>query len=126
VGNVRQHELGLLRRLIEGLGAIHGVTVHGTRKPEEMTAVVSITVEGVATDELCMRLDREHGIMVRGGLHCAPSAHRTIGTFPAGTARLSPGPFTAAAEIDRVLSAVGEIAAGTGGAGAAGGAGGAR
>ena len=122
VADVRRHETELVRRLLDGLGTIRGVTVYGICQPAEMTAAVSITVEGVATDKLCMRLDREHGIMVRGGLHCAPSAHRTIGTFPDGAARLSPGPFTTADEIGRALSAVGEIAAGTGRARAAGGA----
>ena len=58
---------------------------------------------------LGFRLDREYGICCRVGLHCAPQAHRTIGTYPIGTVRLSPGYFNTSADIDRVLSAVQEL-----------------
>ena len=56
--------------------------------------------------EVGLRLDEEFGILSRVGLHCAPAAHKTIGTFPEGTVRLAPGVFTSAAEIDQALDAV--------------------
>ena len=83
------------------------------RQPQERPdrrAVVSIGVEGIRPDEICMSLDREFGVMVRSGLHCAPNAHRTIGTFPEGTARLSAGPFTTPDEIDEAAAAVRHVA----------------
>jgi selenocysteine lyase/cysteine desulfurase len=54
-------------------------------------------------------LDETYGIMARTGLHCAPSAHRTAGTFPAGTVRFSFGWFNTADEVDRSVQALGEI-----------------
>jgi selenocysteine lyase/cysteine desulfurase len=57
-------------------------------------------------------LDRDFDIAVRVGLHCAPLAHRTIGTFPEGTVRVSPGIFNTREDIDCFLSAIKEIAAG--------------
>jgi selenocysteine lyase/cysteine desulfurase len=60
---------------------------------------------------LGFRLDREYGICCRVGLHCAPEAHGTIGTFPGGTVRLSPGHFNTVDDIDRTLQAIREIIA---------------
>ena len=54
-------------------------------------------------------LDTDYGISVRVGLHCAPLAHRTIGTFPEGTVRVSPGIFNTEDDIDRLVAAVAEI-----------------
>jgi len=62
--------------------------------------------------EVGMRLDEEYGIMCRVGLHCAPAAHRTIGTFPAGTVRFALGAFTTREEVDAALWAVARLARG--------------
>ncbi len=109
---IRAHELALTRQLIEGLAAIPGVTVYGTRDPARQTAVVSFNIAGMEPSEVGLRLDEEFGIMCRVGLHCAPAAHRTIGTFPTGTVRFAPGAFTTAEEIDRALEAVAHLARG--------------
>ena len=63
-------------------------------------------VDGADNGELATWLDREHGIMVRVGLHCAPAAHRRLGTFPAGTVRLALSPDTRDDDLDRLLSAL--------------------
>jgi selenocysteine lyase/cysteine desulfurase len=65
--------------------------------------VVSITVEGRDLGELALELDRRD-IATRVGLQCAPRAHKSIGTFPGGTLRFSPGCFTTGAEIDAALA----------------------
>jgi cysteine desulfurase/selenocysteine lyase len=57
-----------------------------------------------------MRLDEEHEIMCRVGLHCAPAAHKTIGSFPTGTVRFGLGAFSTAAEVDTALAAVERLA----------------
>jgi len=56
--------------------------------------------------EFAFRLDEEYGIATRVGLHCAPSAHRTLGTWPTGTVRFSFGAFNTAVEIDEAVQAV--------------------
>ena len=56
--------------------------------------------------ELAFRLEREYGVQTRCGLHCAPMAHRTLGTFPQGAVRFSVGPFTTFEELDYVQDAV--------------------
>jgi cysteine desulfurase / selenocysteine lyase len=94
------------------LRTIQGVTVYGPDRPEDRTATVSIRLDGHAGSEVGWRLDQEYDILCRVGLHCSPAAHRTLGTLPEGTVRLSAGLNTTLAEIDAVIAALGEIAAG--------------
>jgi selenocysteine lyase/cysteine desulfurase len=71
---------------------------------------VSFTVGALDSGEVAHRLDREYAIASRGGLHCAPWAHKTIGTLATGTVRFSPGCFTTEADIAAALEAVARIA----------------
>ena len=107
---IREHELELTRLLVKGLGNIPGVTVYGPADAGQRTAVVSITVAGRRVSEIGLRLDEEHGVLSRVGLHCAPAAHRTIGTFPEGTVRLAAGLSTARPDVQRAIAAVAAIA----------------
>ncbi len=106
LARVQAHEEALATRLLAGLGDIPGVRVHGTADPRRQVAVVSITVEGWEPVDLGAALDSAFGIAVRPGLHCAPVAHRTLGTFPRGTVRLSPGFSTTEDDIDQTLAAL--------------------
>lgn len=115
VQSIRAEELALLRRLRYGLATIPGVRVYGPRDPEKSTAVVSLRIEGMRPDEIGLALDEDFGILTRVGLHCAPAAHRTMGTFPEGSVRLSLGYFTTADDIDRTLGAISDIATRRGG-----------
>ena len=60
---------------------------------------------------MAYRLETEYGILTRCGLHCAPTAHKTLGTFPRGTVRFSTGWFTAEADIDAALAAIQSLTA---------------
>lgn len=111
VEQVRAHELALLRRLMQGLAEIDGVKLHGDPDPERKTGVLLFTIDGVDPAEIGDRLDSEFGIAVRVGLHCAPGAHRVLGTFPEGGVRVSPGFFNTEQDIDRAVRAVAHIAA---------------
>ncbi len=106
VAQVRDHEISLMRRLMDGLAAIDGLTLYGVRDPARQTGVVLFTLDGVDPAEIGDRLDAEFGIAVRVGLHCAPRAHRTLGTFPVGGVRMSPGFFNTFEEIDQTVEAV--------------------
>ncbi|MBN1976927.1 MAG: aminotransferase class V-fold PLP-dependent enzyme [Anaerolineae bacterium] len=110
VEGIRAHEVALARQLIHGLSHIDGVTVYGTLDAELQTATVSFNIAGMAPSEVGLRLDEEHGIMCRVGLHCAPAAHKTIGTFPDGTVRFGLSAFSTREEVEAALVAVGELA----------------
>jgi cysteine desulfurase family protein len=108
--NIRNHEKRLTEALIQGLREIDGVHIYGPLDVERRTAIVSFNIEGMDCGEVSMRLDHEYGIITRSGLHCAPLAHRTLGTLQQGTCRLSPGYFSTDMEIEKVLRAVYAIA----------------
>jgi len=106
---VRAHEIALAKQLAEGLANIPGVTAYGPADWNRRVAVVSVTAEKLSVSEIGFRLDEEFGVLCRVGLHCAPAAHRAIGTFPGGTVRFAPGPQTTAEEIAVAVAAVARI-----------------
>jgi cysteine desulfurase / selenocysteine lyase len=108
---VRARETSLVAQLLEGLRSIPEVTVHGPRTAAERCSVVSFTVAGRDPSSIGFHLDRDFDICVRVGLHCAFSAHKTIGTFPGGTVRVSPGYFNTDEEIELFLRALSSILA---------------
>jgi cysteine desulfurase/selenocysteine lyase len=110
VDNVRTQELELTRKLIDGLKAIRKVIVYGTGDAERQIATLSFNLIGKEPSEVGLRLDEEHGIMCRVGLHCAPAAHKTIGSFPTGTVRFGLGAFSTPAEVNIALAAVERLA----------------
>ncbi|HQI02818.1 MAG TPA: aminotransferase class V-fold PLP-dependent enzyme, partial [Deltaproteobacteria bacterium] len=110
IGAVRSKEEALTRMLIAGLASIPGVEVYGVRDAARQTTSVSFTISGMSPSEVALKLDEDYRIMARPGLQCAPAAHKTIGTFPEGTVRLSPGFFTTQEEIKYSITAVAEIA----------------
>jgi cysteine desulfurase family protein len=110
VEDIRVHEVELTQRLIEGLLDIPGVILYGGHDAEMQMATLSFNVEGLAPSEVGLRLDEAYDIMSRGGLHCSPAAHRTIGTFPVGTVRFSLSYFNTVEDVDEALRAVGEMA----------------
>lgn len=112
VERIRAHDVRLREMLVSGLASIPGVRVFGPSRPSGAVGVVSFTVEGRSVSSVGWALDREFGVLCRVGLHCAPSAHRTIGTFPEGTVRFAPGVFTTESEIEAALEAVETIASG--------------
>ena len=103
---IRAHEVGLCRRLMDGLKAVRGVTLYGVDDPERRASVVSINVDGMDPAAVGERLDSEYGIAVRVGMHCAPDAHKTIGSFPGGAVRLSPGYFNTPEDMDLAVEAI--------------------
>lgn len=110
VDAIRAHERTLAQRAIDGLRAIPGVTVYGPLDAARQTATVSFNIAGMEPSEVGLRLDEEHGILCRVGLHCAPAAHRTLGTFPAGTVRFGMGVFSTTEEVDAAVAAVASLA----------------
>jgi cysteine desulfurase family protein len=106
VETIRQHEQNLASRFLQGLGGIRGVTMYGPRTLENKVGVTSFNVDGVSASDVGLILDHRFNIMCRIGLHCAPAAHRTIGTYPEGTVRFGWSYFNTADEVDVALEAL--------------------
>jgi cysteine desulfurase/selenocysteine lyase len=108
---IRDHEISLTRVLAEGLANIPGVTVYGPADATQRTATLSFTVASRRVSEIGLRLDEEHDVLCRVGLHCAPAAHRTIGTFPEGTVRFAAGLTISPEDVQQAVAAVAEVVA---------------
>ena len=107
---IRAHELGLTARFLVGVNTLReqGRSIRAVGLPgtEGRTGVVSIETPGRDMAGVAYELDSAWGIMTRVGLHCAPSAHKTLGTFPAGTIRFSFGWWNTEDQVDRALEAL--------------------
>lgn len=111
VQTLREHEVALLERFVSGLEEIPCVRLIGPRDASQRVAVFSLVFEGLEPNEAARMLEREHGVLVRAGLHCAPGAHESMGTTAlGGTVRLSFGPFTTPADVERALAAIAQVA----------------
>jgi cysteine desulfurase family protein len=112
LNSIREHELKLVKLMLEGLKEIKKVKVYGPQNLEERVGVISITLENKDVGEASYILDREFSIAARSGLHCAPLAHSTIGTLKTGTLRFGIGYFNTEEDIMKTIEAVKVIAQG--------------
>lgn len=110
VDAVAAHERTLVTEFIDRAAHIPGMTVYGPKDVAQRCGVVSFDLSGASASEVAQILDESFGILARAGLHCAPSAHRTAGTFPAGTVRFAFGWFNTADEIRTATTALAEVA----------------
>lgn len=106
LSTIQEKEMGLLKQLLEGLREIKGVHIIGKDGIENRSAVVSIQCDFMDEAELSFVLDQEYGIMTRVGMHCAPNAHKVLGSFPRGTVRFSIGYGTEKEDVDAVIQAL--------------------
>lgn len=103
------HELALTGRFLQGLAPLETaglVRLAGKRNLEGRTGVVALQTPGREMAQVAYRLDSEFGIQTRVGLHCAPSAHKSLGTWPEGAIRFSFGAFNTEADVDAALAAL--------------------
>lgn len=108
---LRRHEMELISQFLEGVAGLPQLTVHGPKDPKQQLGVISVTVEDYEPQVLASILDENFQVQIRSGLHCAPLAHRTLGTLESGgLARFSFGPFTTKDDIAAAVDALKEIA----------------
>lgn len=111
VDTLRAHEREMKTRLLRGLERVETVEIRSPAAPEGV-GIVTLTSRAIDPAELARRLERDHAVATRAGLHCAPEAHRVLGTETTGAVRLSVGWATTAAEIDLAVEAVRAVCAG--------------
>lgn len=111
IAAIRDREERLTARFLDRLEALPDrITVYGPRDAAKQTAVVSFNVKNITPSDAAVYFEEKWGILCRPGLHCAPSAHKTIGTFPQGTVRFSFGLFNTEKDIDTAAAAVEDLA----------------
>jgi cysteine desulfurase family protein len=108
---IHRREQAIVMQLLDGLEGLRGVVVHGPKRPADTLPTLSLTFDGADNALVAQRLNDDYGICTRVGLHCAPNAHRTIGTFPHGTLRISFGLFNTEKEVEQIVDALKRICA---------------
>ena len=108
VQKLHEHGAALKRRLRDGLSDIPGVRVLSPSAPEGV-ALVTIVADTVDVPTIASRIDRDHGVLTRPGLHCAPEAHRVLGTQDTGAVRFSLGWSSTSDDVDRAVAAVADV-----------------
>ena len=109
VENIFQHEWKLTKHCLEKLKNVDGVSVFGPDLHVERLAVVPFIINETDVQEIAMIFDQHYQVALRGGLHCAPLAHETIGTIEGGTLRASFGLYNTVEEIDQWIDMIIEI-----------------
>ncbi|MDR0905222.1 MAG: aminotransferase class V-fold PLP-dependent enzyme [Oscillospiraceae bacterium] len=112
VENVYARETALLKHLTDSVNAVSGVRIAGPSNLADKIAVAALDFPDMDNAVVAARLDEEYGIMTRCGLHCAPDAHKALGTFPRGAVRCSLGYFNTETEIDLFADALKQIVKG--------------
>jgi len=107
--NIYLKEKVLLKRFIDGISDNKKITIFGPESESDRVAVAAFNIDGIEPSEVAFKLDENYGILTRPGLHCSPSAHKTIGSFPSGTNRVSFGYFNTVEEVDITVKAIHEI-----------------
>jgi cysteine desulfurase family protein len=108
--SLRRHEVALLQQVVDWVADAKGWRYAGRWEAASHVGALSLIVPESLTPQDCGAiLDTSFNIAVRPGLHCAPYIHRALGTFPGGTLRLSPGPFSTRGDIAVFTQALGEI-----------------
>lgn len=110
IENIHAKENLLQKKFLDGLSEIKNVTLYGPGNIAEQVAVTAFNIGELSSSDTAYHLDENYGILTRPGLHCAPTSHKTIGTFPQGTNRISFGYFNTTDDVDTALKAIRELA----------------
>lgn len=106
IDQIRLREQQLAAKLQEGIAALPGVRIVGEPDPFKCCPIVAVDFMDHDNAEVGFALESNYGIMTRCGLHCAPSAHKSLGTFPQGVVRFSVGAATTIDQIDAVIKSI--------------------
>ncbi len=109
IDEIKGKEENLTKLFIEGISNLPGITLYGPTSSNRRIPVVSFNIDGMDPAAVALELDERFKIMSRSGLHCAPAAHKTIGTYPTGTVRFSFSYFNTQEQIIKSIEALERI-----------------
>lgn len=109
IDNIFEKEKYLAELFMRETDKLPGVSIAGTRDWTKRLGTVSLNFSSIDNAEVSFLLDSEYGIMTRCGLHCAPLAHQTLGTYPEGTVRFAFGHKNTEEEVRYAVKAIEEI-----------------
>lgn len=109
INKIKEHEEELCRYMLERLNEVPNIKIYGTKDANKRASVIAVNIGNMDSGEITFLLDNEYDIATRSGIHCAPLAHKTLGTFEQGAVRFSMGYFNTKEEIDKAIEALKEI-----------------
>lgn len=110
IDKIKEHEEELCKYMLERLEEVPNIRIYGPKDANKRASVISINIGNMDSGEITFLLDSEYDIATRSGIHCAPLAHKTLGTLEQGAVRFSIGYFNTKEEIDKAVAALKEIA----------------
>ena len=110
IDKIKEHEEELCKYMLERLEEVPNIKIYGPKDANKRASVISINIGNMDSGEITFLLDSEYDIATRSGIHCAPLAHKTLGTLEQGAVRFSIGYFNTKEEIDKAVAALKEIA----------------
>ena len=109
INKIKEHEEELCRYMLDRLNEVPNIKIYGTKDANKRASVIAVNIGNMDSGEITFLLDNEYDIATRSGIHCAPLAHKTLGTFEQGAVRFSMGYFNTKEEIDKAIEALKEI-----------------
>lgn len=109
IKNIHKKEASLLEQFIRGISGLKKIKLYSPENLNECVAVSAFNIEGLTPSDTAYYLDENYEILTRPGLHCSPAAHKTLGTFPSGTNRISFGYFNNSDEVETTIKALYEL-----------------
>jgi cysteine desulfurase family protein len=109
ISQIKSKEESLVKIFIEGIMNLSGIVIYGQTSADWRIPVVSFNIAGMDPAMIALELDERFKIMSRSGIHCAPSAHKTIGTYPQGTVRFSFSYFNNQEQVAKAVEAIKKI-----------------
>lgn len=106
INKIKLRKRNFTEYLLNKLKTIKGIKIYGNENLEKKTSIVSFNLKNLSSSEVSQILSEKYEIMTRPGLHCSPAAHRTLGTFPEGTVRVSLSYLNTEKEIDQLVTAL--------------------
>jgi cysteine desulfurase family protein len=110
IDKIKEHEEELCKYMLERLEEVPNIKIYGPKDANKRASVISINIGNMDSGEITFLLDSEYDIATRSGIHCAPLAHKTLGTLEQGAVRFSIGYFNTKEEIDKAITALKQIA----------------
>ncbi len=109
IEKIREHEEQLCEYMLNRLEEVPNIVIYGPKNSKKRAAVISINIDKMDSGEITFLLDSEYDIATRSGIHCAPLAHKTLGTLEQGSVRFSLGYFNTKEDIDKAIDALKDI-----------------
>ncbi|MDY2735047.1 aminotransferase class V-fold PLP-dependent enzyme, partial [Intestinibacter sp.] len=109
IENIHNKEKELTEYALEKLQTVKDIEIYGPKDTDKMLSVISFNIKDKRPEDVGSILDQKYDIMLRAGLHCAPTAHEIIGTKQRGTLRIGIGYFNEKEDIDKLVDALNNL-----------------